>query len=131
MRIDPKGRVTALALDDGTILTETGALLEYIAGGAPEAERIAENPVEAAHHMRSAMFYLASTMHVPGRGMRGARWATQQSSFEGMTALVPQTMAASAGFVEGAVCGAIRSGDSLTLPIPYLFIVSWLEGDKM
>ncbi len=133
LAINPKGRVPALALDDGTILTETGALLEYIAARAPEAKLIPENPVDAAH-MRSAMFYLASTMHVAhAHKMRGARWATQQSSFDDMTALVPQTMAASAGFVEAHILrGDTVLGDSFSIADPYLFIVcNWLEGDNV
>ncbi len=38
LAINPKGQVPALALDDGTVLTEAAVLLQYIADQAPEAK---------------------------------------------------------------------------------------------
>ena len=48
---------------DGGILTETGALLDYIADIAPAANLRPTDPLMMAR-MREVMFYLASTMHV-------------------------------------------------------------------
>lgn len=74
-QINPKGRVPALVVDGG-ILTETGALLEYIADLAPDAGLRPTDPVRVAR-MREVMFYLASTMHVNhAHKLRGARWAS-------------------------------------------------------
>ncbi|QUJ76536.1 glutathione S-transferase family protein [Sulfitobacter albidus] len=130
-RINPKGRVPALALEDGTILTETGALLEYIAAVATDAKLVPDNSVEAAH-MRSVMYYLASTMHVAhAHKMRGTRWADSPESHADMTAKVPQTMTACARYIEeNAFCGPFTCGHAITLADFYLFAVcSWLEGD--
>ncbi len=131
LKINPKGRVPALALDDGTVLTETGALLEYVAACAPEAGLVPQEPACAAH-MRAVMYYLASTMHVAhAHKMRGSRWADQQSSHDDMTAKVPQTMTACAAYVE-AEClrGDYVCGDAFSLADAYLFVVcNWLEGD--
>ena len=131
LKLNPKGRVPALVLDDGSVLTEAGALLDYIAALAPAAGLVPASPEDAAH-MRSVMYYLASTMHVAhAHKMRGSRWADQQSSFDDMTAKVPETMAASAAFVE-AEClrGDFVVGDTISLADPYLFVVcNWLEGD--
>ncbi|WP_286779877.1 glutathione S-transferase family protein, partial [Sulfitobacter sp. UBA4523] len=60
LAINPKGRVPALRLEDNTILTETGALLDYVAAIAPKAGLVPTDPTAAAQ-MRSAMYYLAST----------------------------------------------------------------------
>jgi len=131
LTINAKGRVPALVLSDGTVLTETGALLEYIADVAPSAGLIPTDPALAAH-MRSAMYYLASTMHVAhAHKMRGSRWASQQSSFDDMTAMVPQTMAACATYVEtNLLRGDSVLGQSFSIADPYLFVVcTWLEGD--
>lgn len=131
LKLNPKGRVPALVLEDGTILTETGALLDYIAALRPEAGLIPADAAEAAH-MRSVMYYLASTMHVAhAHKMRGSRWADQQSSWDDMTAKVPQTMTACAAFVEAeALRGDFVTGDTLSIADPYLFIVcNWLAGD--
>jgi glutathione S-transferase len=78
------------------------------------------------------MYYLASTMHVAhAHRMRGSRWADQQSSFDDMTAKVPQTMRACAEYVEeNAFLGDFVAGEELTIADPYLFIVcNWLSGD--
>ena len=129
--LNPKGRVPTLVLDDGTILTETGALLEYIAALKPDANLVPQEPTDAAH-MRGVMYYLASTMHVAhAHKMRGSRWADQQSSWDDMAAKVPETMAACASYVQShCLRGDFVSGETLSLADPYLFVVcNWLAGD--
>ena len=71
--INPKGRVPALETPGG-IITETGAILEYI--GATLVHSLVPIDPLAAARMREVMYYLASTMHVNhAHKMRGARWA--------------------------------------------------------
>ena len=97
-QINPKGRVPALAVEGG-ILTETGALLEYIADVSPEAGLRPQDPVRLAR-MREVMFYLASTMHVNhAHKLRGTRWAKERASWKDMQKMVPQTMAASCEYI--------------------------------
>jgi glutathione S-transferase len=130
-RLNPKGRVPALVLDNGTILTETGALLDYIAALKPEAGLVPTAPDQAAH-MRSVMYYLASTMHIAhAHKMRGSRWATQQSSFEDMQAMVAKNMTDCATYVESdCLRGDYVLGNALSVADLYLFVVcNWLEGD--
>ena len=129
-RINPKGRVPALVTNNG-ILTEVGAILEYIAALVPEQELIPDSPYSAAK-MREAMFYLASTMHVNhAHKMRGHRWADQTSSWDDMTAKVPETMAQSCDYIEHSVLnGPYVLGQKYSLADPYLYVIStWLEGD--
>lgn len=131
LAVNPKGRVPALVTSKGTIITETGALLDYIATQAQDAKLVPQDS-EAAAHMRSVMYYLASTMHVAhAHKMRGSRWADQQSSFDDMKAKVPETMAACATYVEAECLRAdFVTGDTLSIADPYLFMVcSWMEGD--
>ncbi|SHL73767.1 glutathione S-transferase [Roseovarius marisflavi] len=129
-KVNPKGRVPALVTDRG-ILTETGALLDYIADLAPEASLRPADPYEVAQ-VRAVMYYIASTMHVNhAHGARGTRWADQQSSIEDMKAKMVQTMTDSATFVENNVLtGPYILGDDICMVDPYLFIAcNWLEGD--
>lgn len=129
-KINPKGRVPALITDQG-ILTETGALLDYIATLAPDADLVPADPYMAAQ-MRAVMYYLASTMHVNhAHRVRGIRWADQQSSLDDMTAKASQTMTESARYIEeNCLIGPFVMGDQLTVADPYLFMVcTWLEGD--
>ena len=128
-RINPKGRVPALVLDDGTILTETGALLEFVAAHDPRL--MPANPTHAAK-ARAVMYYLASTMHVNhAHKMRGHRWADQESSWQDMTAKVPETMTASAQFVEEhCIEGPFVIGTHISIADFYLYVVcTWLPGD--
>lgn len=131
LAVNPKGRVPALVLPGGDVLTETGALLDYVAALAPQAGLVPDAPEQAAH-MRAVMYYLASTFHVAhAHKMRGSRWADQQSSWDDMTAKVPETMADCARFAEAnCLRGDYVCGDRISIADPYLFIVcNWLEGD--
>lgn len=129
-QINPKGRVPALAVDGG-ILTETGALLEFIAAKAPDAGLVPADPVMAAR-MREVMFYLASTMHVNhAHKQRGHRWADKESSWKDMTAKVAETMTASCDYLSAnGLRGPFVLGEAVSLADAYLYVVcSWLEGD--
>ncbi|NOD48871.1 MULTISPECIES: glutathione S-transferase family protein [unclassified Ruegeria] len=129
-QINPKGRVPALVVDGG-ILTETGALLEYVAAQAPAAGLVPADPVMAAR-MREVMFYLASTMHVNhAHKMRGARWADKKPSWKDMKDKVPQTMTASCEYIcSNGLRGPFVLGEAFSLADAYLYVVcSWLEGD--
>ena len=128
--INPKGRVPALVTDQG-ILTETGAILDYIADIAPAAGLRPSDAYEAAK-MREAMCYIASTMHVNhAHKMRGHRWASEESSFADMKAKSVQTMTESAAHVEDHVLqGPYVLGETFSLADPYLYVAcNWLEGD--
>lgn len=130
LAINPKGRVPSLITVQGT-LTETGAILEYVAALAPAAKLIPDTAFEAAR-MREVMYFIASTLHVNhAHKMRGYRWADQESSFADMRAKVPQTMRAACAYLEAEVMrGPFVLGDKVTLADAYLFVVcTWLAGD--
>lgn len=131
LSLNPKGRVPALINDAGVTLTETGALLDYIAALNPDAGLVPTDPEQAAH-MRSVMYYIASTMHVAhAHRMRGSRWATQNTSFEDMRAKVSENMADCAHYVQtDCLRGDYVLGDAISIADPYLFMVcNWLSGD--
>jgi len=73
LAVNPKGKVPAMALDDGTILTEWPALASYIAATHPEHHLISSDPVTAARTMEQVMF-INGTVHLAGftRVMRPA-----------------------------------------------------------
>lgn len=130
LAINPKGRVPALDTPNG-ILTETAAILEYVAATHPEAELVPNDPFLAAQ-MRSAMTYLASTAHVNhAHGARGSRWADQPASWEDMKQKVQVTMSDSAAYLEEHVMtGPFVLGERFSLADPYLFVLlTWLPGD--
>lgn len=130
LTINPKGRVPALEVPKG-ILTETGAILDYLAALAPSAGVVPQDPVQAGR-MREVMYYLASTMHVNhAHKLRGHRWAVQTASHEDMRAKVTENMADCCAYLEGACMqGPYVLGDDFSLADAYLYIVcTWLAGD--
>lgn len=127
-KINPKGRVPALDID-GTVLTETGALMDYIATRAPHL--MPTDPIKAAR-ARGVMYYLASTMHIAhAHKMRGPRWADNPASHADMQAKVPETMTACAAYVDSeCLTGPFILGDQITVADCYLFLVcNWAPGD--
>ena len=83
LAINPKGRVPALVTNQG-ILTETGAIAEFIAAQVPDLGLVPTDPFAAAQ-MRAITFYLASTFHVNhAHGPRGIRWADNEASLQDM-----------------------------------------------
>ncbi|NNE88430.1 MAG: glutathione S-transferase [Silicimonas sp.] len=128
LNLNPKGRVPVLITPEGP-LTETGAIFEYL-GETALPDFVPIDPLARAR-MREVMYYLASTMHVNhAHGFRGYRWADQDSSIKDMAAKVPETMAASAAYIEGLIEGPLLFGDAPTLADFYLYaMANWLEGD--
>lgn len=130
LAINPKGRVPTLETPDG-LLTETGAILDYIGALALDAHLIPADPFKAGK-MREVMYYLASTMHpAHAHKMRGHRWASEQSSFDDMRANVPRTAAECCSYLENNVAfGPFVLGDQISLADPYLYMLTtWLAGD--
>ncbi len=124
-KINPKGRVPALETPDG-ILTETGAILEYVA-----PDLVPSDPLKAAR-MREVMYYLASTMHVNhAHKLRGARWADQEASWEDMRQKVPETVSASCAYLEEACSlSPFVLGDTISVADAYLSVVlRWVPAD--
>ena len=93
LAVNPKGRVPALVTDKG-VLTETPAILAFIAQSFPQA-KLAPQDAFAFAQVQSINSYLCSTVHVAhAHKMRGARWATEETSFADFKRKVPETMTA-------------------------------------
>lgn len=132
LKTNPKGRVPALITDRG-ILTETPAILAYIAQTFPQKRLAPTDPFEFA---RAQAFnsYLCSTVHVAhAHKRRGARWADNHASHEDMARKVPQTMTECFRLIEhGMIAGPWVMGSDYSVCDPYLFTIEqWLEGDTV
>ena len=131
LAINPKGRVPALVTEQGT-LTETPALLLYVAQRFPDAKLAPlDNPFLLAR-MQEVNSFLASTVHVShAHGRRGSRWADDEHAIAAMKARMPQNMRE--GFAEiehHYLAGPWVLGEHFSLADIYLFVVaSWLESD--
>jgi glutathione S-transferase len=131
LAINPKGRVPALVTGKG-ILTETPAILAFIAQSYPQA-RLAplDDPFWFAQ-VQAFNLYLCATLHVAhSHRMRGARWANEPASFADMQRKVPETVGACYQLIEDRLpAGPWVMGESYTICDPYLFTMAqWMEAD--
>ena len=82
--INPKGRVPALVTEHG-VLTETPALLLYIAQLFPAAGLAPLDDAFALARAQAFNSYLCSTVHIAhAHRMRGYRWADDPAAIEEM-----------------------------------------------
>jgi glutathione S-transferase len=133
LAINPKGRVPALITDRG-ILTETPAMLAFIAQSFPKA-RLAplDDPFRFAE-LQAFNSYLCATVHVAhAHRMRGARWADDPAAIEAMKRKVPDSVGACFELIEQKMLqGPWVMGESYTICDPYLFtLAQWMEGDSV
>jgi len=133
LKINPKGRVPAMVTDRG-VLTETPAMLAFIAQSFPKAKLAPLDDPFAFAQVQSINSYLCSTVHVAhAHKGRGYRWATEETSFADMKRKVPETMTACLELIERDMLkGPWVMGEQYTICDPYLFtIAGWLDGDSV
>lgn len=133
LAVNPKGRVPALATDAGT-LTETPALLCFVAQQFPQAGLAPLADPFALAQVQEFNSYLCSTVHVAhAHGRRGSRWADDAAAHESMQRKVAANMTECFELIERKFLkGPWVMGERYTICDPYLFtIASWLEGDSV
>ncbi len=133
LKINPKGRVPALVTDRG-ILTETPAMLVYVAQSFPAAGLAPMADAFAFARMQSFNSYLCSHLHVAhAHRMRGHRWvdADDAHSIAAMQRKVPETVGGAFEMIERDMLeGPWVMGDTYTICDPYLFtLAQWMEKD--
>jgi len=131
LAINPKGRVPALVTDRG-VLTETPAILAFVAQSFPAAQLAPSSDVFAFARVQSFNSYLCSTVHVAhAHRMRGYRWVDDAAAIAAMQRKVPETVAECFGLIEREMFeGPWVMGRTYSICDPYLFtLAQWLEGD--
>lgn len=131
LAINPKGRVPALATDRG-ILTETPAILAFIAQSYPAAKLAPLDDPFAFAQAQAFNSYLCSTVHVAhAHKHRGYRWTDDPAAQAAMTAAVPKNEIACFQLIEDEMlAGPFVLGEAYSICDAYLFtITGWLEGD--
>ena len=133
LAINPKGRVPALATDRG-ILTETPAILAFVAQSFPKARLAPLDDAFAFGRIQAFNSYLCSTVHVAhAHRIRGYRWvdANDEASIAAMRRKVPQSVGECFDLIEREMfAGPWVMGESYTIGDPYLYTLArWLEAD--
>lgn len=134
LAVNPKGRVPALVTERG-VITETPAILAYIAQTFPAAKLAPLGDPFAFARVQEFNSYLCSTCHVAHAHLRrGARWvdASETAAIEAMQRHVPASVTQCFELIEhGMLQGPWVMGKDYTICDPYLYTLAmWLEGDK-
>jgi glutathione S-transferase len=131
LAINAKARVPSLATDTG-VLTETPAILAFIAQSFPTAKLApVEDPFEFAR-VQAFNSYLCSTVHVAhAHRMRGYRWVDDAAAIRAMQEKVPHSVGECFGLIEREMlAGPWVMGEAFTICDAYLFtLAQWLEAD--
>ena len=131
LAVNPKARVPALVTDRG-ILTETPAMLVFVAQSFPAARLAPVDDAFAFAEVQAFNSYLCSTLHVAhAHRMRGHRWADDEAAIAAMQRKVPQSVGACYELIERDLLkGPWVMGEHYTICDPYLFtLAQWLEQD--
>jgi glutathione S-transferase len=131
LAVNPKARVPALVTEQG-ILTETPALLVYVAQRYPQANLAPIGDPFALAQVQAFNSYLCSTAHVAhAHRMRGYRWADDPAAHESMKKKVPQSVGECFKLIDADMLrGPWVMGNVYTVCDLYLFTLSqWLEDD--
>lgn len=127
-KINPKARVPALETDRGQ-LTETPAILAYIAQSHPEAGLAPlDDPFEFAR-LQAFTAYLCATVHVAHAHIRrGERWADGPDAIAAMKRKAPEGVDECFKLMEAEMfAGPWVMGERYSIADPYLFTISqWL-----
>jgi glutathione S-transferase len=131
LAINPKGRVPVLETPSG-YLTETPAILVYIAQLFPSANLAPFDNAFAFAELQAFNSYLCSTLHVAhAHRMRGHRWANDPNAIKAMQEKVPESVTSGFQYIQqNYLQGPWVMGKQFTIADPYLFtLAQWMEDD--
>lgn len=135
LAVNAKARVPALVTARG-VLTETPAILAYIAQSYPAAKLAPLSDPFAFAEAQAFNSYLCSTLHINhAHRMRGTRWVepTDTEALAAMQRKVPKTVAECFALIEETLFkGPWVLGAEYSICDAYLFTVAqWMEGDSI
>lgn len=131
LAVNPRGRVPALVTPHG-VLTETPALLVYVAQLFPDAALAPLDEPFRFARMQEFNAFVCATLHVAhSHRMRGYRWADDAAAIAAMQRKVPANVAACFQLVEdGLLRGPWVLGDRYSVADGYLLNMAlFLPGD--
>lgn len=129
--LNPLGRVPALEVD-GVVITETPAILSYIAQRYPDAELLGQGDILGLARANSFNSFLSSTVHVAHAHIwRPERWSDDEHARQSMKLKGPENMQHCFELIERHwLQNQWVLGDQFSVCDLYLFAIPrWLAGD--
>lgn len=117
-QINPKGYVAALELQDGSVLTEGAAILQYLADLRPEAGLAPVNGTLQRTQLQAQLNFIGSELHAGMSPLFSAEIP------EEVKVLLRQKLAKRLGFMEGLLASSGHAfGNHFGIADAYLFTV--------
>lgn len=119
--VNPNGYVPLLALDDGQVLTEGPAIVQYLADRAPEARLAPEAGTMERYRLVEWLNFISTELHKAFAPLFNPKTP------EEWKAIVNDLIAARLAYVEKKLGGQVYlMGDNFTVADAYLFtVLSW------
>jgi glutathione S-transferase len=121
--INPKGYVPALELDDGAMLTEGPAILQYLADRRPETKLAPANGTLERYRLQEWLGFINSELHKQFSPLFNP--ATPEQTKDSARKAIARRL----GYVEGQLDGrAFLMGDAFTVADAYLYtVLGWTK----
>jgi glutathione S-transferase len=121
--INPKGYVPALELDDGAMLTEGPAILQYLADRRPETKLAPANGTLERYRLQEWLAFINSELHKQFSPLFNP--ATPEQTRDSARKAIARRL----GFVEAQLDGrAFLMGDAFTVADAYLYtVLGWTK----
>ncbi|MBX2854299.1 MAG: glutathione transferase GstA [Rhodobacteraceae bacterium] len=118
--INPKGYVPALQLEDGQVLTEGPAILQFLADGAPNAQLAPQAGTMARARMQEHLTFVSSELH------KAFGPLFREGSTESEKTAAREAVAVQFAHVEAQLSedGGYLAADRFTIADAYLFVVA-------
>lgn len=132
LALNPKGRVPVLATPGGP-LTESTAILAYVAMAFPQARLAPLDDAFAFARVQAFNGFLASSVHVTfALDRRGERYADDEAGRQSLKRKVPETLDAHFAIVEEMLSDGrpFLFGERYTIADPYLFLFARWYRDR-
>lgn len=125
LQVNPKGYVPALRLDDGDVITEGAAVLQYVADSNPEAGLAPPNGTLERTRMQETLNYLSSELHKAFGPFFAASPLTEPEREEAEARLASKFEPVEAMLSDGRT---YLGGEAFTVADAYLFVIaSWAK----
>jgi glutathione S-transferase len=126
LAINPKGYVPALQLDDGSVLTEASAVLQYLADCKPDAALIPAFGSAERYRVLEWVGFIATEIH---KGF-GPLW--NPDTPDAYRAITVETLAKRFLYIESQLGQAYLTGPQFTIADAYAFVtLSWADYHKV
>jgi len=119
--VNPKGYVPALLLDDGQVLTETAALLQFVSDQNPRAELAPPAGTPERYRLLEWLAFINSEIH------KGFSPLFSADAGEEVKDYARLHLAKRLSYLQGVVCRRYLLGDHFTVADAYLFtVLGWM-----